>query len=159
MNVNRICRTLEIMRWIGVVAGFQFAYFLAEDPQGRLHILMPWLVGSLAGLTALDSLFLGKAASQISGYAPSAYQRQSGLNNLALALTALMVWILDWGTRAEASMLSVLLIFLFLSACNHAWSAWKEQNRNLRNLLRPVMTVLLVAFTLPALVSALRTVG
>jgi hypothetical protein len=156
MNAERICRALEITRWVGVVAGFQFAFFLGGTPAERLHILAPWVVGSLAGLTAVESLFFGKAASRITGYAPSGYQRQSGLNNLALAVMALLVWYLGWGTLAEAAVMNILLIFLFLSACNHAWSAWKEQNRNARNLLRPVLTAALIAFALPLVVSAVR---
>jgi hypothetical protein len=156
MNAERICRALEIMRWIGVVTGFQVAFFLGRTPPERLHILTPWVVGSLAGLTAVESLFFGRAASRITGYAPGGYQRQSGMNSLALAVMAVLVWFLGWGTFAEAAVMSILMIFLFLSACNHAWSAWKEQNRNARNLLRPVLTAALIAFALPLVVSAVR---
>lgn len=159
MNQEKICHALEALRWIGVVTGFQLAYLLGDGSRERLHILAPWVVGSLAGLTAVESLFFGRAATRISGYAPSAYQRQSGMNNLALALTALMVWFLGWDTYAEAAVLCVLLIFLFLSACNHAGSALREKNRNLRNLLRPVITMALIAFTLPLLIEAVRAAG
>jgi len=157
MKAIRVCQALEVLRWAAVVAGFQLAYLLGEGPQGRLHILMPWVVGSLAGLSAVESLLFGGAAARLSGYAPGAYQRQSGMNNLALAVTALMVWALGWGALAEASILSVLLIFLSLSAANHAWSAWREHNRSPRNLLRPVLTLALVAFALPLLVAAVRS--
>jgi len=157
VSATRICQALEILRWGCVVAGFQLAYALGQGPAERLHILTPWVVGSLAGLSAVESLLLGGAAARLSGYAPGAYQRQSGLNNLALAATALLVWGLGWGTRAEAAVLVALLVFLSLSACNHAWSAWKENNRRPRNLLRPVLTLALVAFTLPVLVAAVRS--
>ncbi len=159
MNQEKICHALEALRWIGVVAGFQLAYLLGSGPRERLHILMPWIVVSLAGLSAVESLLLGRAAARISGYAPSAYQRQSGMNNLALAVTALIVCFLDWGTLAEAAVLSALLIFLFLSACNHLGSAWLEHNRNFRNWLRPAITGALIAFTLPLLIGAVRAAG
>jgi len=159
MNRETLCHVLEALRWIGVVAGFQLAYLAGHTPGERLHILTPWVVISVAGLTAVESLFLGRAAARISGYAPSAYQRQSGMNNLALALTALPVWLLGWGARAEAALLTVLLLFLSLSACNHLASAWRDRNRSLRNWLRPVLTAVLVAFTLPVLVGALRSAG
>lgn len=157
MTATRMCQALEVLRWAGVVAGFQLAYLLGEGPPERLHILMPWVVVSLAGLSAVESLLLGGAAARLSGYAPGAYQRQSGMNSLALAVTALMVRALGWGTRAEASVLSVLLIFLALSAANHAWSAWREHNRSPRNLLRPVLTLALLVFALPVLVAAVRS--
>ncbi len=156
MNKARICQLLEIIRWVGVILGFQFALLLAKTPKEQIHILAPWIVVSLAGLTGIESLFLGEAASKSTGYAPSAYQRQSGLNNLALAITALIVFFFKWGLYAEVSVMSVLLIFLFLSSCNHAWSALKEDNYNIKNLLRPIMTLLLIAFTLPFIIRALK---
>ena len=156
MNKKNICNGLEIARWIGVVLGFQLAFFKGANPQEQLHILTPWIVISLAGLTGIESLFFGEAASEITGYAPSAYQRQSGMNNLAVAITAWMVFLFKWGTYAETAVISTLLIFLFLSACNHAWSAVKEQNYHIKNLLRPGMTVLLIAFALPCIIRAIR---
>jgi len=50
--------------------------------------MAPWIVISLAGLTGIESLFLGKTASEITVYVPSAYQRQSGMNNLSIAIAA-----------------------------------------------------------------------
>lgn len=159
MNTKKICHILEILRFAGVIAGFAFALQYGGTPQGQLHILMPWIVISIAGLTGIESIFFGRAAAELSGYAPSAYQRQSGINNLAVAITALLVFILGWGTYAEAAVLIVLLIFLFFSACNHAWSAIKEHNRNIRNLLRPVMTVLIIIFILPFIIRAVSSVN
>ncbi|MCF8130417.1 MAG: hypothetical protein K9N10_18050 [Deltaproteobacteria bacterium] len=156
MSNKRICQALEITRWIGVVIGFQLAFLSGTNPQQQLHIMTPWIVISLAGLTGIESLFFGKAASEITGYAPSAYQRQSGFNNLSIALTAIMVFLFHWGTYAEITIMVVLLVFLFLSACNHAWSAWTEHNLNIRNLLRPAMTIALVAFVLPCIFQALN---
>ena len=112
-----------MLRFAGRDRGFALALQYGGTPQAQLHILTPWIVISIAGLTGIESVFFGRAASELSGYAPSAYQRQSGFNNLAVAIVALLVFILGWGTLAEAAVLSVLLIFLFLSACNHAWSA------------------------------------
>ncbi|MFH1873975.1 MAG: DUF6790 family protein [Pseudomonadota bacterium] len=155
MNAKKICHLLETMRWLGVGLGFGLALAWGKDPQHQLHILMPWLVISLAGLTGIESVFFSQAAAQITGYTPSAYQRQSGINNVAVALTAVLVLILNWGVFAEATVLSALLIFLFFSACNHGWSAWKEGNRNLRNILRPIMTIILIAASVPFIIRAI----
>jgi hypothetical protein len=158
-NVKRICHLLELLRFAGVIAGFAFALQFGQTPQAQLHILMPWIVISIAGLTGIESVFFGRAASEVSGYAPSAYQRQSGLNNLALAIVAAITFILGWGTHAEVAVLSALLIFLFLSACNHAWSAIREGNLNRRNLMRPAMTVVIIAVILPFILRALAATG
>ena len=85
MTPQAICQALEAGRWIGVIAGFGLALRYRPDSADQLHVLAPWLVGSVSGLTGIESVFLGKAAAQLTGYAPSAYQRQSGMNNLALA--------------------------------------------------------------------------
>jgi len=154
-----ICRILEILRWTGVIVGFQLAFFHAGNPLEEMRVLAPWVVGSLAGLTGIESLFFGEAASKSTGYAPGAYQRQSGMSNLALGATALLVYFLEWGIYAELAVMTVLLIFLFLSACNHGWSAWKEGNRRVKNYLRPLMTLLLILFVWPFLWRALAFVG
>lgn len=157
MTQKQICNILEIVRWLCIIVGFNLAYFLGQDPAGQLHIIMPWLVIPLAGLTGIESVWLGKAASELSGYGYNpAYQRQSGLNNIAVAITAIIVLLFGWGTYAEATVLMIVLIFLTLSACNHAYSAIKDKNYALKNLLRPLMTALLLAFTVPFIIRALH---
>ena len=146
---------LEILRWAGVGVGFYLAFSL-EQPAEQINVLCLWLVLCLAGLTGIESVFLGKTAREQSGYHGSgAYQRQSGFNNLALALATLLVYALGWGVQAKLSLLSALLIFMALSAGNHAYSAVKEGNKSLKNLLRPFMTALLLAFTIPFMARAL----
>lgn len=155
MNQKKICHALEVSRWVCVVAGFQIAFFHSGHPHEQLHDLMPWIVLSLMGLSAVESLLFGAAASEITGYVRSGYQRQSGLAMLAVALTALLVWFGGWGVPADAAVLSLTLIFFGLSACNHAWSAFKEGNHGLQNLMRPVLTALLIGFAVPFIVRAL----
>jgi len=153
--MKTICKILEWLRIFAVIAGINLAYFSGGNPQHQIHILMPFIVIGLSGLTGIESLFFGKAAVGITGYKPSAYQRQSGLNNIAVAITAILVLFLKWGVHAEITILSASLIFFFLSAINHAWSAIKEGNRGLRNLLRPIITSLLLIFTVPFIIRAL----
>ena len=154
MNARTVCHVLEIARWVAVVIGFQLAFFHSGAPQEQLSLLMPWVVISLAGLSGVESVFLGRAASELSGYARSPYQRQSGMNNLALALVAAAVTWFQWGTWAEITVMSVLLVFLVFSAANHAYSALTEGNRNPRNLLRPVLTLTLVVLAVPFMIRA-----
>ncbi len=151
-----ICKILEYLRWISVIVGIQLAEFLADDPISRLHILMPWIVISLSGLTGIESVFFGKAASELTGYKPNAYQRQTGLNNLSVAIVAILVLVFKWGTYAEITVMSCTLVFLTLSALNHLWTGLKEGNHKLKNFMRPVLTTLLLIFTLPYIVNALK---
>ncbi len=151
MSKTALCNLFEIMRWVTVIIGLQLSYYFDSTQTAQIHILAPWLVIPMAGLTGLESIFLADAARQQSGYAASPYQRQSGLNNVALAITAILVFVFGWGEAAELTVVTVLLIFLFLSGCNHAWSAWKENNRTIKNFLRPVMSLILILSCLPIL--------
>jgi hypothetical protein len=159
MTSQAVPRALEAGRWLGVVAGFALAWSLGSTPAERLHVLAPWLVGSLAGLTGIESVFFGRVAARVTGYAPSAYQQQSGMNDLALAVTALLAYALDWGAAADVTVTSILLIFLSLSACNHVWSAWREGNVSPRSFTRPAATVALLAATLPTVIAVAASLG
>ncbi len=154
MTLNSI---LEYARWTGVGVGVFWANYAGGGPAAQFGVITLWSVLSLAGLTGVESLFLAKKAAQQSGYGGGggAYQRQSGLNNLALALACLLAYALGWGLMAQAALMSVLLIFLALSAGNHLYSALKEGNRSLKNWLRPVLTALLLAVILPYMIAAL----
>jgi uncharacterized protein DUF6790 len=153
MSINIV---LEILRWCGVGVGFYFANVGGQTPQEQFSALCIWIVLCLAGLTAIQSLFFGKKAAQASGYKDSgAYQRQSGLNNMALAITTLLVYLFGWGIHAKLTVMTVLLVFLTLSASNHAWSAIRDKNYKPLNLLRPVLTALLLIFVIPYMVWAL----
>ena len=149
----------EIAEWIrpiGIFLALLFSQYLGTDAISKFHIFGPVVVIIMTGTVAFESLVLGEAASRKIGYAPNrAYQIQSGLNNLAIALTALVVLILDWGRYADATITTVMLLFFTLSASNHVASAIKAHNMKPVNLLRPVMTVLLIALVLPFMLKAL----
>jgi hypothetical protein len=113
-------------------------------------------VVSFAGLTGIESLFFAHGAARLSGYGQgSPYQRQSGMNNLALACVSLVVLLARWGTQAEVAVLLVLLVFLALSAVNHLLTGLSETRRTMRTFTRPVGTILLIAFTVPFIIRAL----
>lgn len=149
-----------IMEWLrpaGIGLAIFCAYFWGHDAISQFHIMGPFVVMAMSGTVAFESLFLGDVASQKVGYAPNrAYQIQSGLANAATAVTALMVYLLDWGRYADATIVSVMLIFFALSAANHVVSAIMERNMKAVNLLRPVMALLLIGFLLPAMIKALQ---
>jgi len=148
-----------MMEWIRP-AGIVLVYFLAEyhgtDAISKFHILGPIVVIVMSGTVAFESLILGEVASEKIGYEPNrAYQIQSGLNNSATALTALLVFILDWGRYADATIVTVMLLFFILSAANHTTTAIREHNMKPVNLMRPIMTLVLMGVLLPPMFKAL----
>ncbi len=157
MDKRKLAASMEWLRPAGIVLIFFFAYYFGSDPVGVLHILGPFIVLLMAGTISFESLFLGEIASEKIGYKPDrAYQIQSGLNNLATALTALMVFFLNWGKYADATVLSVYLIFQVLSGINHARTVITEKNYTRTNMMRPIMSLMLLAALVPHIVSALK---
>ena len=157
MTKKNLAMMMEWLRPIGIGLAIFFAYYLGQDAIARFHIMGPWVVMLMSGTVAIESLLLGEAASEKIGYAPHrAYQIQSGLANAATAITALLVYLLDWGRYAEATIVSAMLLFFTFSAANHAATAIRERNLKPVNLMRPVMALLLIAFLLPHLIKALN---
>lgn len=149
-----------MLEWIRPAA-ITLVYFLAEyfgtDAVSKFHILGPMVVVVISGTVAFESLILGEVGCEKIGYAPNRpYQIQSGLNNLATAVTALLVFLLRWGIYAEATIVTVMLLFFSFSAANHVATAFREKNLKPVNLMRPLMTVLLVGVLLPPMIKALH---
>lgn len=144
-----------IMEWLRPVAiglVIFFAYSVGQDAISRFHILGPDAVMLMSGTIAFEALVLGDVASEKIGYAPHRdYQIQSGLANAAIAMTAVVVYVMDWGRYADATIVTTMLMFLTFSALNHGATAVMERNLKPVNLLRPFMTLLLIGFLLPAM--------
>jgi hypothetical protein len=151
-----------IMEWVrpaGIVAVYFIAGHYGTDAGSTFHILGPLIVVIMSGSVAFESLVLGPACSEKIGYKPDRpYQIQSGLNNLATAVTALLVFLLDWGIFADATVVIAMLIFFTLSAGNHALTAIKQHDLKPANLMRPIMTLVLLALLLPSMLNALAGV-
>ncbi|MBU1642255.1 hypothetical protein KKE54_02745 [bacterium] len=148
-----------MMEWLrpgGIVVIYFFAQYLGTDAISEFHILGPIVVILMSGTVAFESLILGVAGSEKIGYTPNrAYQVQSGLNNLATAVAALLVFVLDWGLYADATVVTVMLLFFSFSAVNHTVTAIREHNMKTVNLMRPIMALLLLGLLLPPMISAL----
>lgn len=156
MNGKMIVRLLEPARWLGVVIGFQQAFAAGATYQERFPVLAVWVVVSMAGLSGIETVFFPSAAARRSGYGLGGrYQIQAGLSNLALAGAALAAYLLHWGPGAMAAVTTALLLFVSMSGINHLLSAMHDGNTGVRNLMRPVGALLLVACVLPMMVYAL----
>ena len=146
---TKINNILETSRWVSVAIGIFLAILWGNNPVQQFSIITAFAVIFIAGLTGIESIFFGESASEQSGYTGgSGYQRQSGANNLALAITAILVYVLGWGYYAQLSIMSVLIIFLAISGTNHAYSAIKESNHSIKNMSRPIMTIVFLAILL-----------
>lgn len=147
---------MEWLRPVGIGLTIYFAYSLGKEPISRFHIMGPFVVMFMSGTVAFESLILGEVASEKIGYKPNrAYQIQSGLANAATAITALLVYVLDWGRYADATIVTAMLLFFAFSAANHVTTTILERNMKPINLLRPAMAALLIAFLLPPMIKAL----
>jgi len=147
---------MEWLRPVGIGLAIYFAYSLGKGAISQFHIMGPFVVLFMSGTVAFESLILGEAASEKIGYKPNrAYQIQSGLANAAIAITALLVYVLEWGRYAEATIVTAMLLFFAFSAANHVATAILERNMKPVNLLRPAMALLLIVFLLPPMLKAL----
>jgi len=149
---------MEWLRPSGIGLVVFFAYYFGKDAIGRFHILGPFTVLLMSGTVAFESLLLGEAASGKIGYAPNrAYQIQSGLANAAIAGTAGLVYALDWGRYADATVVTAMLMFFAFSAANHVATAIVGRNLKPVNLLRPALALLLAGLLIPPMVKALTS--
>ena len=157
MTKKKLALMMEWLRPAGIGLAIFFAYYLGKDAISRFHIMGPFVVMFMSGTVAFESLILGESASEKIGYEPNrAYQIQSGLANAATAITALLVYVLDWGRYADATIVTVMLMFCTFSAANHVATAVMEGNMKPVNLLRPVMALVLIGFLLPPMIKALN---
>jgi hypothetical protein len=157
MSKQMMVLMMEWLRPAGISLTIFCAYYFGTDAISRFHIVGPFVVMLMSGTVAFESLLLGEAASEKVGYAANrTYQIQSGMANAATACTALLVYLLDWGRHAEATIVTVMLIFFFFSSLNHVASAIMANNMKTVNVLRPIMTLLLICFLLPFMYKALN---
>ncbi|MFH0787190.1 MAG: DUF6790 family protein [Pseudomonadota bacterium] len=156
MTKKNLALMMEWLRPAGIGIAIFVAFYLGKDAISQFHIMGPFVVMLMSGTVAFESLILGEVASEKIGYKPNrAYQIQSGLTNAATAITALLVFILDWGRYADATIVTAMLLFFTFSAANHAATAIMERNMKPVNLLRPAMSLLLIGFLLPLMIKAL----
>uniref|UniRef100_B3EJ85 Integral membrane protein n=1 Tax=Chlorobium phaeobacteroides (strain BS1) TaxID=331678 RepID=B3EJ85_CHLPB len=146
-----IIKLLEILRIAGASVGVFLAYYFGKSPEEVLCIMTPWFIGSVAGLSAIEGLFFSKKAAEEKGFEQgSNYQRQNAFWFLAIAVIALVVFFAGWDVYANISLVFVFSLFLILSAANHTWSMYAENNMKWQNVIRPVLTALLtMAFWFP----------
>ncbi len=116
MNDKKLSMLFEWIRPIGFFIILFIGYSLGKDAVSQFHIIGPFVVMLISGTVAFENLIMplivGQAGAEKLGYTPDrAFEIQSGLANFATAVTALLVFILDWGRFADATIVTVMLLF------------------------------------------------
>jgi len=139
---HRTCLFFRLLFWQWCNITISYSWAIRSDAHVRHSGF--WISG------------IGESGFRENGYEPNrAYQIQSGLANAATAITALLVYLLDWGRYADATIVTAMLMFFTFSAANHVATAIMERNMKPVNLLRPAMALLLIGFLLPPMIKAL----
>ena len=156
MNKKMLASMMEWIRPAGIVLAIFCANYFGHDAVSQFHIMGTFVVMLMSGTVAFESLVLGETAAAKVGYEPNrAYQVQSGLANAAMAVTALLVYALRWGRYADATIVTVMLMFFAFSAANHVATAVMQRNFKPVNLMRPVLALALLGLLVPAMIKAL----
>lgn len=149
-------KLLEWFRWTAVAIGFYVAYQPQLPKEAVMNALLLWVLIPIAGTTGIESIFFASASAiSKNREVGSAYQTQSGLNNLAVAITGFLVWYCHWGVYASLAVLMVLYIFLTMSSIYHVIEYFNPHKRRIIHLARLLLTTMLLVGSLPLLRSIL----
>jgi len=162
-GASMLIQILDIVRISGVCAAFFFGYLIGfkngYNPEAQLHIMVPIIIVTIAGISGFEGIFFGDSAAQAKGFEGDRnYQRQSSFAMLSYAATALIVLLCDWGILAELTIFFSFIIFLFLSGINHAADAVRNKNYRWQNINRPFITLLLIAGMAYPVIEALKRI-
>ena len=137
--------------------GYQIGYAHGYDPVAQLHFMIPMIITAIAGISGLEGLLFAKETAALKGFETgSNYQRQSALAILSYAVVAIIVWIIDWGIKAELTILFAFMFFFTFSAVNHAVDAVKRKNYSWQNINRPFIMLMLLAGLIYPVMMALK---
>lgn len=159
-----ILKVLDIIRIVIVSLAFYCGYAIGfsegYDPFAQLHFMIPVIIVAISGFSGLEGLLLSESSALAKGYETgSNYQRQSAIALLSYAVIAVLVFIMDWGIKAELTIFFVFIFFLIFSGINHAVSAISKKNYKWQNLNRPFITLLLVAGMIYPVIMALKNLN
>jgi hypothetical protein len=147
----------EWIRPIGILVAYFLSKKYATNAISKFHYIGLITVIIMSGTVAFEILFIGgEIRSEKIGYKPNRpYEIQSGLSNLATAVTAFLVFIMNWGKYADITIVISMLLFFTFSATNHTITAIKSHNLKSVNLMRPIWTIVLLCFLIPPMINAL----
>jgi len=157
-----LIQLLDIIRIAGVVIAFFFGYQIGfadgYDPIAQLHFMTPIIIATIAGISGLEGIFFAKMSAEIKGFeVGSNYQRQSAIALLSYAVVAIIVYLYNWGIKAELTILFAFIFFFFFSGINHGIDAIRRKNYKWQNINRPFITLLLIAGLIYPVIKAVQS--
>jgi len=156
-----IIKLLDIVRIVIVCLTFYFGYSIGfangYDPLAQLHFMIPVIISTIAGISGLEGLLFAKKSAEIKGFeVGSNYQRQSAIALLSYAVVAVMVYLFNWGIKAELTIFFAFIFFFIFSGLNHAIEAVKKKNYKWQNVNRPFITFILIAGMIYPVIMAIK---
>ncbi|MFK5951214.1 MAG: hypothetical protein QM500_20860, partial [Methylococcales bacterium] len=138
--------------------GYQIGFAETYNPIAQLHFMIPVIIVAVAGLSGLEGLFFAKKSAELKGFeVGSNYQRQSAIALLSYAVIAVVVYLCNWGIKAELTILFTFIFFFFFSAINHGINAVRNKNYRWQNVNRPFITFILIAGLVYPVLMALKS--
>lgn len=156
-----ILKILDFLRIVIVSASFYFGYAIGfadgYNPIAQLHFMIPVIIATVSGISGLEGLFFAKKSAEIKGFeVGSNYQRQSAIALLSYAVVAVIVYLTNWGIKAELTIFFAFIFFFIFSGLNHGVDALKRRNYKWQNINRPFITLLLIAGMIYPVIMALK---
>jgi hypothetical protein len=153
---------LDIVRIVSVAVAFFFGYQIGfshgYDPIAQLHFMIPVIIIAIAGISGLEGILFAKKSAELKGFeVGSNYQRQSAIALLSYAAIAIIVYICNWGIKAELTILFAFIFFFFFSGINHGLDAIRRKNYKWQNINRPFITLLLIVGLIYPVIKALES--
>jgi len=156
-----ILKILDILRIVIVSASFYFGYSIGYangyNPIAQLHFMIPVIIVAISGISGIEGLFFAKKSAEIKGFeVGSNYQRQSAIALLSYAVVAIIVYLSNWGIKAELTIYFAFIFFFIFSGLNHGIDAIRRKNYKWQNINRPFITLLLIAGMIYPIIMALK---
>ncbi|MCP4834261.1 MAG: hypothetical protein GY895_05790 [Phycisphaera sp.] len=162
VTTRMLVKLVEAIRIVGTGIGFFLAYQSNADPPSgeAIRILAGTMAFVMCGTCAFEGLFLARATAREKGFdvrrdsnRRNPYQVQNSLWFLAAAIVG-GAWVVFRPTDTGGLLLCVVLVLLFLllSAANHAWEAVVHRNLTWQNLDRPILALAMLGGSVPILV-------
>ena len=146
-------KLFEILRIVLSIIGFFLIYSLRLTHEKQIIYALIFIIIPISGLTGIESLFFPKASALLKGRKTgSPYQTQSGINNISVAITAIMALCFQLGEMAYVTITVVLSIFLVLSSLNHLKEIIIDKRHNINQYSRPVLTLAFVIGLYPIVI-------
>ena len=158
-----ILKILDILRIAIVSVSFYFGYSIGYtngyDPIAQLHFMIPVIIGAISGISGIEGLIFAKKSAEIKGFeVGSNYQRQSAIALLSYAVVAIIIYLINWGIKAELTIFFAFIFFFIFSGINHGIDAIQRKNYKWQNINRPFITLLLIAGMVYPIIMALKII-